>query len=759
MQALSKIKYIILFVVISSSLVNCSSSKYIGDHQFLLSKNILIENGEKKNIKELSALIKQQPNKKILGVIPLYLIVYNLSKEGKDNNYFKRIGEPPVLLNHRLARKSSTQIELYYKNRGYLDAIAKYNVKKHKNKARVIYSIMSGKKYKLNNIKVSPTKNKNIELLIDDVLKNSKIQKGNSYNFKELEEERVRISDRIQNKGFYQFNKEFIYFLADTNQLNHTVDLNVMVKNVETEELGTILKQPHKIGVIEEINIYLDYQDSLPTNTLKFEGVTYTYHGDKQTFNLNRISEKMLLKKGMHYNKNLVTKVYESLTELKNLKKIDIQFKELNTTNKTSNLSADFYLKTGKKIAYSIEAEATSNPTLNEGVSIAASISHYNIFKGSEHLQLTYKGSNNFNNINENGMALNLTIPSLISPIKFKKVMNKNYRTSTVLSLVVSKQERPEFTRNTITGNFGYQWKTNLSQQHKFSPFTISYVNFEGDSTDLSQISEYLIAKNYSNHLIPSSSYTFSFSNLNLTKLKNHTFFKFYIESSGSILNALAKPLNFNKLKDDTGTDILQNNGEPSYTLKLWNNENIFTQYIKTSLDYRYYWEIDKKNNIALRVMGGVAYAFGNTNQVPFHKKFSAGGPNDLRGWRAYKRPTGMQLASDTLYTGGLKLLTSLEYRFNVINKLKGAVFMDAGNIWELEVNNAIHEAANFNWADFTSEIAIDVGFGLRYDFQYFILRTDIGFPVREPNLGTQMQWDKLNFKDSQLNIGLGYPF
>ena len=759
MQALSKIKNIVLFVVISSSLVNCSSSKYIGDNQFLLSKNILIENGEKKNIKELSALIKQQPNKKILGVIPIYLIVYNLSKEGKENNYFKKIGEPPILLNHRLTRKSSTQIELYYKNRGYLDAKVDYEVTKHKIKARVIYSIISGKKYRLNNIKVSPTENKNIELLIKDVLKNSKIQKGNSYNFKELEKERIRISDRIQNKGFYQFNKEFIYFLADTNQLNHTVDLSVMVKNIEKDELGTILKQPHKIGVIEEINIYLDHQDSLPTNTLKFEGIKFIYHGDKQTFNLNRISEKMLLKKGMHYNKNLVTKVYESLSELKNFKKIDIQFKELNSTNKTSNLSAEFYLKTGKKIAYSIEAEATSNPMLNEGVSIAASISHYNIFKGSEHLQLTYKGSNNFNNINENGMVLNLTIPSLISPIKFKKVMNKNYRTSTVLSLVVSKQERPEFTRNTITGNFGYQWKTNLSQQHKFSPFTISYVNFEGDSTDLSQISEYLIAKNYSNHLIPSSSYTFSFSNLNLTKLKNHTFFKFYIESSGSILNALAKPLNFNKLKDDTGTDILQDNGKPSYTLKLWNNENIFTQYIKTSLDYRYYWQIDKKNNIALRVMGGVAYAFGNTNQVPFHKKFSAGGPNDLRGWRAYKRPTGMQLASDTLYTGGVKLLTSLEYRFNVINKLKGAVFMDAGNIWELEVNNAIHEAANFNWADFTREIAIDVGFGLRYDFQYFILRTDIGFPVREPNLGAEMRWNNLNFKDSQLNIGLGYPF
>lgn len=759
MQALSKIKNALLFLAISSSLVNCSTTKFIGEHQFLLSKNILIENGEKKINNELSSLIKQQPNKKLLGLIPINLILYNLATDGKKRNYLKKIAKPPILLNHRLARKSSNQIELYYKNKGYLDAKVDFKVTTHNLNAHVIYAITTGEKYTLNKINLNPTKNKNIELIINEGLKNSKIIKGNSYNFKELEKERIRLSDRIQNKGFYQFNKEFIYFLADTNKLNHIVDLNLVVKNIETEELGNIIKKPHKIGVIGEINIHLDHQDGLPTNTFEFKGINFIYHGEKLKFNLNRIYEKILLIRGMHYNKNLVTKMYESLSELKNFKKIDIEFKEITSTLKTSNLSVDIYLKTGKKIAYSIEAEATSNPTLNEGVSMAASISHYNIFKGSEHLQLTYKGSNNFNNINENGLVLNLTIPSLISPLKFKKVMNKNYRTSSVLSLVVSKQERPEFTRNTISGNFGYQWKTNLSQLHKLTLLNISYVNFEGDSSDLSQISEYLIAKNYSNHLIPSSSYTYRFSNLNSSKLKNHNFFKFYFESSGNILNALAKPLNFNQLKDDAGTNILQDNGKPSYTIKLWNNENIFTQYIKTSLDYRYYCELDKKNNIAVRVMGGIAYAFGNTNQVPFHKKFSAGGPNDLRGWRAYKRPTGMQLDSDTLYTGGLKLITSLEYRFNVIKKLKGAVFMDAGNIWELKANNSIHEAANFNWSNFSSEIAIDVGFGLRYDFQYFILRTDLGFPVREPSLGTQMQWNKLNFKDSQLNIGLGYPF
>ena len=740
-------------------LTRCTTSKYIGEGQYLLTENIIQESDIKVNTNEIYSLIKQQPNKKFLGIAPLYLAFYNLSNKSKENGYLKRIGEPPVILNYRLARKSASQIELYYKNKGYLDSEVAFSIKKRKHKAKVSYQINNGNKYKINTVNLGLIESEKLTKLIQNHLKNSKIKIGASYNYSDLEDERNRISLKIQNSGYYQFNKEYIYFLADTNRANKEVDLNLIIKSVEKNINGTLLKEQHKIGHIVEVNIHLNKQENGLTDTINVKGLNFIYNGRKPPFNLNRLSEKILLRRGMLYSKTFVNKTYESLSELKNFKKISIEFNTLSTTTEETLLSAEIYLLVGKKIAYSIEAEATSNPELNEGISGSASISHYNVLKGAEHIQLTYKGSSNFNDINENGLVLNFTIPSLISPFKLTSVINKNTRTKTIFTASFSEQNRPEFSRNTITGSYGYLWKTRYSSNHKLSLFNLSYVNFQGDSTDLSEISEYLIAKDYSNHLIPTSSYTFSYNNQNISKLKNYTFFKTHIESSGSILSALAKPLNFEKLLDEDGAPIIQDNGKPSYTLNLWNKENLFTQYIKASVDYRFYWQIDKKNNVAFRAMGGVVYAFGNTEQVPFHKKFVAGGTNDLRGWKAFKRPTGMENSSDTLYTGGLKLLSSLEYRFNVLKKLKGALFFDAGNIWELEANNSKNEAANFHWNDFLSEVAIDVGFGLRYDFQYFILRTDIGFPIREPNQSSKLQWNKVNINDSQLNIGLGYPF
>ena len=759
MRSYSNIKLIVLLLLISSTLIKCTSGKYIGDGQYLLSSSTIREADKKVKTKNLHSLIKQQPNKKFLGIAPLYLALYNLSNKQKENDYLKRIGEPPVILNYRLARKSASQLELYYKNIGFLDSNVSFVVSKRKHKAKVTYNINNGYKYKIKTINLGSIQGEKLTTIIRKHLISSKIKPGVSYNFQELEEERNRISLKIQNHGYYKFNKEYIYFIADTNKTTRTVDLNLIIKEVENISNGTLLKEQHKLGLITEVNVHFEKNDSEQKDTLQINGINFIFHGNKPQFNINRLSEKILLRAGLNYNKTFVDKTYQALSELKNFKKINIEFSTIKSDTESAYLSANIFLIPGKKIAYSVEAEATSNPELNEGVSGSASVSHYNVFKGSEHLRLTYKGSSNFNDITENGMVLNLTFPSLISPLKLNRVLNKNSRTQTIFTSAISKQQRPEFTRNTITGSYSYQWKTRQSYHHKLSLFNLSYVNFQGDSTDLSEISEYLIAKDYSNHLIPTSSYTFSFNNQTLNKIKNHSFFKVHIESSGSFLAAIAKPLNFEQLKSDDGELILQENGKPSYTLNLWNNENIFTQYIKASLDYRYYWEIDNKNNIAYRVMGGIAYAFGNTSQVPFHKKYIAGGTNDLRGWKAFSRPAGIQETTDTLYTGGLKLLSSLEYRFNILKKLKGALFIDAGNIWEIEANNSTYEDANFNLNDFHKEIALDVGFGVRYDFQYFILRTDIGFPIREPNESSKLQWSKVTIRDSQLNIGLGYPF
>ena len=759
MKAKFNIQLSLILICIVLCLSNCSTSKHLANEQYLLTKNIIVQNNRKIKNKEPYALIQQKPNKKILGLIPIYLNIYNLAPKIDKDHYFKKIGESPTILNHRLTKKSANQIELYYKNKGYLDASVSYQIVKKKHKANVIYRLNTGLPYFINKITINPNIKKNIAESIQNI--STEINKGDIYNFNHLEEQRSILASKLQNQGYYKFNKEFIYFLADTNQISKEIALELVIKSMKKTEDDSKIQNEYRQGIIGGVNVFIEpinytgNQDTITT-----DGINFIFNKDTPLFNLKRLTKKILIRPGIPYNKGVFDKSYEALSELKNFKKISFEFSRISTDDNKDILVSNIFLTSGNKIAYSVELEATTNPELKEGISGSASLSHYNILNGAEHLQLTFKGSNNFRNIKENGAVINLTIPSLISPIQLNQILNKTSKTKTIFTASIIEMKRPEFTRNSISGSYSYQWTTRQKFQNKLSLFNLSYVNFEGDASNLNNISEYLIAKDYSSHLIPTSSYTLSYDNKSKNQLKNYSFFRFHIESSGSLLRSLARPLNFNQLKNEEGIPILQENGNATYTINMWNNENIFTQYIKTSLDYRYYWKMNQKNSIAFRTMSGLIYAFGNTNQSPFHKKFIAGGANDLRGWQAFKRPTGsLANNSDTLFTGGIKLITSLEYRFSLIKKLNGSVFIDAGNIWEISSNNNEYEQANFKLNRFLNEIAVDIGFGLRYDFKYFILRTDLGFVAREPSDNDKWKWQELNIRNSQLNIGLGYPF
>ncbi len=759
MKAKFNIKVLLILICIVLCLSNCSTNKHLTNEQYLLSKNIIVQNNRKIKNKEPYALIQQKPNKKIFGLIPIYLNIYNLAPKIDNDHYFKKIGESPTIFNHRLTKKSASQIELYYKNKGYLDASVSYQIEKKKHKANVIYSLNSGLPYVINKITINQDINKNIIESIQNI--STEINKGDIYNFNHLEEQRSILASKLQNQGYYKFNKEFIYFLADTNQISKEIDLELVIKSIKKIDNDSKIQSEYRQGIIGRVNVFIEpinytgNQDTITT-----DGINFIFNKDTPLFNLKRLTKKILIRPGTPYKKGVFDKSYKALSELKNFKKISFEFSRISTDDNKDILESNIFLTSGNKIAYSVELEATTNPELKEGISGSASLSHYNILNGAEHLQLTFKGSNNFRNIKENGAVINLTIPSLISPIKLNHILNKTSKTKTIFTASIIEMERPEFTRNSISGSYSYQWNTRQKFQNKLSLFNLSYVNFEGDASNLNNISEYLIAKDYSSHLIPTSSYTLSYDNKSKNQLKNYSFFRFHLESSGNLLRSLARTLNFNQLKNEEGTPIVQENGNATYTINIWNNENIFTQYIKTSLDYRFYWKMNQKNSIAFRIMSGVIYAFGNTNQSPFHKKFIAGGANDLRGWQAFKRPTGsLANNSDTLFTGGIKLITSLEYRFSLIKKLNGSIFIDAGNIWEVSSNNNEYEQANFKWNRFLKEIAVDIGFGLRYDFKYFILRTDLGFVAREPSDNDKWKWKELNIRNSQLNIGLGYPF
>ena len=224
MKVKDNIKLLSFLICIAICFNNCTTSKHLREEQYLLTQNNIVQDGRKVKNKELYTLLKQKPNKKILGFIPMYLNIYNFAAEKNEDNYFKRIGEQPVIVNYRLARKSATQIELYYKNKGYFDAKVAFEIHKKKHKAKTVYSINSGTYYMINEVKVNHKDDNDLTKSIKDLLNETKIKKGKAYSFRDLEDERSHIASKLQNQGYYQFNKEFIYFIADTNQTTKEIN-------------------------------------------------------------------------------------------------------------------------------------------------------------------------------------------------------------------------------------------------------------------------------------------------------------------------------------------------------------------------------------------------------------------------------------------------------------------------------------------------------------------------------------------------------
>jgi outer membrane protein assembly factor BamA len=145
---------------------------------------------------------------------------------------------------------------------------------------------------------------------------------------------------------------------------------------------------------------------------------------------------------------------------------------------------------------------------------------------------------------------------------------------------------------------------------------------------------------------------------------------------------------------------------------------------------------------------------------VPFEKSFWLGGANDMRGWRLRSLGPGGYSTTAVTYdkTGDIMLQASIEQRFPIYSFLLGSIFIDAGNIWLREKSEDFPDG-NFKLDSFYKQIAMDMGFGLRFDFSFFIFRLDAAVPFHNPATGEWFSQDDFQFSNSILNFGIGYPF
>lgn len=764
---------------------------------------------------ELGGYIRQKPNRKILAVWRFHLQAYNLGKSMKESKFsnwlMNTVGEPPVIVDKHLTTSTDRQFEIYLANRGYFNAVVKdtitYKKKKklwhkiqhaagardtipytRKKKAIAEYTIHPGEPYVFKNIFYS-IKDKELESLITrEFASGSLIKSGEQYDSDLIQKERERITDRMKNKGYFYFAKEYIFFEADSSVGNKQVDITMFVKNVpiKTAEGDTIAEKEHEIYYLDNIYINTDYSarqlDTIPQDTLEYKNVIFTYK-EKMKYKPETILGAVFFSKEEQdtlilYQERYRERTYQYLSGLRAFRYINMEFKETGVQDGKNTLDCYIQLSPSPKQSFAFEAKGT-HTSGNYGVAGAVTFQNKNAFRGAERFEITLAGGleiqqllvpstedeNIINNIPFNTIELSpevrLTVPRLVTPFFKIKGLPKIFNKETHFSLSYNFQQRPDFTRSIITGSYGYDGQLTRISRLMFNPVEINAVNVYNLANSfvekLDALNNQLLKRSFEPHITTVTNASYIFNNQSVKKKhENFTYVRIKGELSGNLLRGIFNMVNAEK--DTFG----------SYTI----GGIPFAQYWKIESDYRRYWVMNPHSMLVGRIMAGAAFPLDNLEVLPFESSFIAGGANDVRAWRNRELGPG-SLDSEAKQSldqfGDAKLELNLEYRFDIYKWIKGAFFADAGNIW-LVKKDLSRPNAHFELNRFYKELGVGVGTGLRLDFNFFVIRSDLAIKLYDPSLpefdpenpslgNPRWRLPKWQFQQMILNLGIGYPF
>lgn len=776
--------HFVVFIVLSILLVSnsCNPKRKIPEGQYLLRKNRIETTSTEIRKAQIRPFIRQQPNRRLLGLVPLNLFAYQLADRGRDTGvrrWFKNtIGEPPVIFNPILMESTRQQISMFLHGQGYFNS--QVSATFNPDNGLALFQIMGNRPYFVRNISYRIDDNNLAPFVFADTTQ-SLIRRNTRYSAEALESERQRISDNLRNHGFYRFSRDFIRFELDSALTMHKLDIAVIIEN---PTMGTrpgvseTRNYYHRRYVIDRVSIFPDFSpltapigifdttyfaldEALLTKPLEF------IHSGKLTIKPKALAQHILLEPGSFFNSRDVELTYYNLSAMRNFRFINIQFADL--TSYSDDTTATTYGRLGANIqlarlpvnAFAIEAVGLNTAGML-GVAGNLSFSNRNFLGGAERMSLRLIGAleasasafNNreagptpFNTL-ELGAELRLEIPRLLAPISVDRITRES-RPRTTIHTGVNYRHRPDYTRYIFNVSYGFEWSNNPQIRHALHPVEISSIRIFNDSILLSRLPQGnpLILSRYKDHLTAGLRYSFTFNSQQLGRDVDFRYLRLNLETSGNIANLIANALG--SPTDEDGKRTLFNIP--------------YAQFIKADVDFRHYTFFNPNNSLVFRLMGGIGLPYGNSTVMPFVKSFFSGGANSIRAWRLYTLGPGS--FSDTLgvrfdRSGDIKLEANIEHRFAIYRFLHGAVFADAGNVWFINENPQF-EGGEFRFDTFLSEIAIGTGVGLRLDFNFFIVRLDAAFPLRNPALAQGERWltsfPRLN--QWNLNLGIGYPF
>ncbi len=770
-----------LFLVLALS--SCTATRFIPENKALLKKNVVvIQDAKPANFvkSDLEYLIPQKPNRSFFGNrVGLW---FHYFSERRQRNWlwrwvYQNSGEGPIYVDEAQNHNIAFQLSRYTYNKGYFNSTVEPKVVLHKNRlATVVYEVNLKQPYTVDSIRQTIA-DTNLLRYLDVGSQASLIRKNNVYDAYLLDTERDRITNLLRNDGYYDFTKEYIQFEVDTNLNRHALSLNMVVRNPLNRNGKTA--PFHKRYFIRDITVFPAHDPFTPAtgpaDTLFYERknpatsqsskLNFVFYG-KMGIRASTFNPVLQIYEDEPFSMNKLRQTYKGLTNLKIFRASNISYDTIPLHGMPETIDSNFlhcriYLQRNKTNGYSVELEGTNNGG-DLGIRGGLVFSNKNLFKGSEIFRLRFNGGVEaqqvheldvqgqsrpaFFNTFETGIDASIYFPRFLSPIRLRQFA-REYLPKTNVSVGFNKQRRQYYDRAILKTSFGYDWMTNSNEQHLFSPVNLSSVKVspsEEFQNFLDKQTNRRFKDQYSNHLILSLMYSYIYNSQNVDKLKDFIYYRLNAESSGGLVSL------FNHTS-------LVNQSDEYYTVLGIR----YAQYLRLDQDLRYYRVLSHEHRLVYRAMIGVGYSYGNSVQMPFEKSYFAGGSNGMRGWQLrHLGPGSYSDSVDIERIGDIQLEMNLEYRFPVISYLKGALFMDAGNIWTLH-DQAYFKNGTFGFNTFYKEIALDAGLGFRFDFSFFIFRLDAAIPLRDPAFPEYERWrfNKLQLKQLVWNFGIGYPF
>ena len=749
-------------------LVSCSGTSHLPKGEKLYTGAVIkLESTEKIDKSFITAslepLLRPEPNKSYLGMRP-QLWIYRLAGEnpkGKIKKWLRKTGEAPIYMSSIKAGATTSSIDAKLFNLGIFNSSTSATIIEKKHTAKVIYTSKVHKPYIVKAIDYSLSDT----LLSNAILAdkgNSLVKIGSNYNLDMLKSERIRIDGMLKKIGYFYFNPNYLLFKADTS----TVDRSVTFKMTLKEDMPkNALKTYHinKVFINQHYSLQSSSMDSIK-DTVNYQNTIF--NGKNYAMNIRPIviMRSVYLKKNEMYSRDNHNITLNRLMSMGTFKFVQVKFSESDTTA-NGWLDVTILMTPMSNHTFRAELDVVGKSNNYTGPRLNLGFLNRNTFSGAELLNLNMagsfeaqlgKGKNQFSySLNP---QLELTFPRFLTPFKIKP-SNSLYIPKTRFALSYNYLKRVDyFDMNTFQYVYGFKWKGNYKNDVEFNPINISYTSLSNQSEVFKALlaSNTFLKKSYEEQFIAGANLAFTFNDQLATTKKLQTYIQFNAESAGSFLS-LAKII-----QGETPTS--QN---PSKVVG-----SIYSQFGKASVDGRAFYNFRDKNKLALRLYAGVAKPFGNSSVLPYSKQFFSGGPNSIRAFQINSVGPGIydQQIEKTSFLqlgGDIKLEMNGEYRFNIYKYFKGALFVDAGNVW-LQKSNPSSIGSTFAFSSFMNEVAVGAGLGLRIDVSFFILRFDLAMPLRKPWLTENQRWviyeinpisSAWRNENLMLNIAIGYPF